>query len=69
MYTGFQRMISNPGDFGELQLVAPHLQREPNEGFWGPNNLFETITVLDEANFSFFTWEILSRSRFRAAST
>jgi hypothetical protein len=31
-HAGFQHMISNAGDFSELQLVAPDLQREPNEG-------------------------------------
>lgn len=39
-------MISNAGDFSELQLVAPDLQREPNEGLCGTKNVFEKLTVL-----------------------
>jgi hypothetical protein len=40
-------MISNAGDFSELQLVAPDLQREPNEGLCGTKNVFEKLTVFE----------------------
>ena len=41
-HVDFQRMVSNAGDFGELQLAAPDLQREPNEGFCGTKKWFKT---------------------------
>ena len=63
-------MISNAGDFSELQLVAPDLQREPNEGLCGTKKrVWKTYCIWADTNFGFFIKGVLSRSRFQVAST